>query len=196
MKPEESEIYQQFAKLMSWADKHRKLNVRTNADKPDQAAAAVAFGAEGIGLCRTEHMFFDHLDEMREMILADTKEAREKAARQAAAVPAGRLRRALPGDEGPAGHDPPARSAAARVPVRHHDEQPDLADKLAKNLGVSQGRRSRAASKSCTNSTRCSATAAAGWASSIRRSPPCRPGPSSRPPASSRRKGSTSSRKS
>ena len=79
LKPEQSEIYQQYAQLMSWVDKHRKLRVRTNADQPDQAAAAVAFGAEGIGLCRTEHMFFDHIDEIREMILADTPEDREKA---------------------------------------------------------------------------------------------------------------------
>src|SRR5207253_3537080 len=70
---------QQFAELMKWADAVRKLKVRTNADKPDQAAEAVAFGAEGIGLCRTERMFFDHIDEMREMILAATVEDRRKA---------------------------------------------------------------------------------------------------------------------
>src|SRR4029077_11242567 len=70
MKPDQSRVYQQFAKLMGWADEVRKLRVRTNADKPDQAEQAVAFGAEGIGLCRTEHMFFDHIKEMREMILA------------------------------------------------------------------------------------------------------------------------------
>jgi len=53
--------------------------VRTNADLPDQAAEAIAFGAEGIGLCRTEHMFFDHIAEMREMIMAETTAAREAA---------------------------------------------------------------------------------------------------------------------
>lgn len=79
MKPEESEIYQRYAKLMSWVDKYRKLKVRTNADEPKQAEGAVAFGAEGIGLCRTEHMFFNHIDEFREMILADGQPAREKA---------------------------------------------------------------------------------------------------------------------
>jgi pyruvate,orthophosphate dikinase len=79
LKPDQSRVYQQFAKLMGWADACRKLKVRTNADKPDQAAQAVAFGAEGIGLCRTEHMFFDHIEPMREMILADTSEARKKA---------------------------------------------------------------------------------------------------------------------
>ncbi|HVJ66628.1 MAG TPA: putative PEP-binding protein [Caulifigura sp.] len=79
MKPEESEVFRRFDKLMKIADKHRKLRVRTNADLPNQAAEAISFGAEGIGLCRTEHMFFDHLDEIREMIVADTLELREKA---------------------------------------------------------------------------------------------------------------------
>src|SRR5947209_2085499 len=79
MKPDQSRVYQQFAKLMEWADGARKLRVRTNADKPDQAEQAIAFGAEGIGLCRTEHMFFDHIKEMREMILADTPDDRKKA---------------------------------------------------------------------------------------------------------------------
>jgi pyruvate,orthophosphate dikinase len=79
LKPEQSRVYRQYAQLMEWADAARKLKVRTNADKPDQAEQAVAFGAEGIGLCRTEHMFFDHIEPMREMILADTAEARKKA---------------------------------------------------------------------------------------------------------------------
>jgi pyruvate,orthophosphate dikinase len=79
LKPEESKVYQQYAKLMSWVDKARKLKVRTNADEPSQAIEAVAFGAEGIGLCRTEHMFFEHIDEFREMILAADLPAREKA---------------------------------------------------------------------------------------------------------------------
>src|SRR5437773_4494107 len=79
MKPEESRVYQQFAKLMTWADAVRTLKIRTNADKPDQAAQAIAFGAEGIGLCRTEHMFFDHIKAMREMILAEKPEDRKKA---------------------------------------------------------------------------------------------------------------------
>ncbi len=76
----QSPTYQQFAKLMTWADKIRRLDIRTNADQPDQAANAIAFGATGIGLCRTEHMFFegDRIYAMREMILAETKEARER----------------------------------------------------------------------------------------------------------------------
>src|SRR3989440_2993032 len=73
--------YREYAKLMSWADEFRKLGIRTNADTPEQVANAVAFGAEGIGLCRTEHMFFegDRIDAMREMILAGTKKEREQA---------------------------------------------------------------------------------------------------------------------
>src|SRR5256714_7575637 len=72
LKPEQSRVYQQFPKLMSWADEKRKLKIRTNADQPNQAEQAIAFGAEGIGLCRTEHMFFDHIKEMRERSLPET----------------------------------------------------------------------------------------------------------------------------
>ncbi len=79
LKPEQSPVYQLYAKLMGWADSARKLKIRTNADKPDQAAQAIAFGAEGIGLCRTEHMFFDHIEPMREMILAGTPQERKAA---------------------------------------------------------------------------------------------------------------------
>jgi pyruvate,orthophosphate dikinase len=81
MKPDESEIYRYYSELMSWADEVRRLGVHTNADEPDQARIALAFGAEGIGLCRTEHMFFegDRIDAVREMILADDKAGREAA---------------------------------------------------------------------------------------------------------------------
>ncbi len=70
-----------FDRLMSWADKFRRLQVRTNADTPHDAQQAAAFGAEGIGLCRTEHMFFeaDRIKAMREMIVSETSEQREKA---------------------------------------------------------------------------------------------------------------------
>jgi len=76
--PKDAPIYQEYQKIMDWADKYRRLNIRTNADQPDQSRNAVAFGAEGIGLCRTEHMFFGEgkIGPMREMILADTVEAR------------------------------------------------------------------------------------------------------------------------
>jgi len=79
LKPEESEVYGRFQQLMGWVDENRKLKVRTNADEPKQAQEAIAFGAEGIGLCRTEHMFFDHIDDFRQMILAETLEGREVA---------------------------------------------------------------------------------------------------------------------
>ena len=81
LKPKDSPIYRDFELLMKWADKARKLEIRTNADEPEQAEAAVAFGAEGIGLCRTEHMFFegDRIDAVREMIVASDKEGRVKA---------------------------------------------------------------------------------------------------------------------
>ena len=76
-----SAVYQQYAKLMSWVDRARRLEVRTNADTPEQVQNAIAFGAKGIGLCRTEHMFFggDRIDSVREMILAESKGARMKA---------------------------------------------------------------------------------------------------------------------
>ena len=70
-----------FGRIMAWADKYRVLGVRTNADTPKDAAKARELGAEGIGLCRTEHMFFegDRIDAFREMICSDTLEEREKA---------------------------------------------------------------------------------------------------------------------
>ena len=70
-----------FATLMGWADAARKLGVRTNADNPHDAAVAVKYGAEGIGLCRTEHMFFEatRIADMRQMILAETEEQRREA---------------------------------------------------------------------------------------------------------------------
>jgi pyruvate,orthophosphate dikinase len=75
-----SDKYQRFATMLSWADSVRKLRVRANADVPEQAKIARGFGAEGIGLCRTEHMFFaeDRISIMQKMILARTKEEREK----------------------------------------------------------------------------------------------------------------------
>ena len=70
-----------FGTIMSWADEYRTLKVRTNADTPRDAKKAVEFGAEGIGLCRTEHMFFDEarIPAMREMIVSKTEESRRKA---------------------------------------------------------------------------------------------------------------------
>jgi pyruvate, orthophosphate dikinase len=81
MKPEDSETFKYYDDMMQWADAERRLLVRANADQPDQSANAIKFGAQGIGLCRTEHMFFggERITAVREMILADDKEGREKA---------------------------------------------------------------------------------------------------------------------
>ena len=77
----DASISGEFGRIMAWADKYRAMKVRTNADNPRDTAQAVKFGAEGIGLCRTEHMFFeaDRIPAIREMICSDTVEQREKA---------------------------------------------------------------------------------------------------------------------
>ncbi len=79
--PEDSPTHQTFHQLLTWADEVRRLGIRTNADEPEQCEVALAFGAEGIGLTRTEHMFFegDRITSMREMILADDLVGRERA---------------------------------------------------------------------------------------------------------------------
>ena len=81
IKTVEASVSGNFGRIMEWADQYRKLQVRTNADTPDDAANAVKYGAEGIGLCRTEHMFFepDRIPKIRQMILSRTAEQREKA---------------------------------------------------------------------------------------------------------------------
>jgi len=81
LNPGASSTYQTYAKIMGWADEVRRLGVRANADQPDQSANSIAFGAEGIGLCRTEHMFFggERINAVREMILADDEAGRRKA---------------------------------------------------------------------------------------------------------------------
>ncbi len=81
LNPKKSDIYRRFDLLLSWADKFRRLGVRANADLPDQAATAYAFGARGIGLCRTEHMFFGdgRIPIVQRMILADNEKDRRKA---------------------------------------------------------------------------------------------------------------------
>ncbi|MEA5039777.1 MAG: pyruvate, phosphate dikinase [Clostridiaceae bacterium] len=81
IKTVEASMTGDFGRFMSWADEKRRLKVRTNADTPRDAAQAVRFGAQGIGLCRTEHMFFeaDRIKAMREMIVSDTEEQRRKA---------------------------------------------------------------------------------------------------------------------
>ena len=82
--PEASDIYRRFSRVMKWADKVRRLGVRANADQPDQAEIAYAFGARGIGLCRTEHMFFGErrIPIVQRMILAETEVARRQALKE------------------------------------------------------------------------------------------------------------------
>ena len=81
LQPEDAPMYQLYEKLMGWANRARRLEVWANADQPEQARNAVAFGAQGIGLCRTEHMFFegDRIDLVREMILSKDTTGREAA---------------------------------------------------------------------------------------------------------------------
>ena len=81
MKPKGSDLYQRFEKLLSWADQYRRLGIRANADQPDQAETAYQFGARGIGLCRTEHMFFGEgrIPIVQRMILADNEKDRRAA---------------------------------------------------------------------------------------------------------------------
>ncbi|MEG2814787.1 MAG: pyruvate, phosphate dikinase [Oscillospiraceae bacterium] len=81
IKTVEAEVAGEFATIMEWSDEFRRLRVRANADNPSDAAAALKFGAEGIGLCRTEHMFFDteRIPAVREMIVSKTEEQRRRA---------------------------------------------------------------------------------------------------------------------
>lgn len=81
IKTEEATLSGNFERIMEWADRYRTLKVRTNADTPNDAKNAILYGAEGIGLCRTEHMFFEpeRIPKIRQMILARTVEVREKA---------------------------------------------------------------------------------------------------------------------
>ena len=138
LKPEQSEIYARYAQLMKWADEHRTLQVRANTESAD-AVASIALGAEGVGLCRTEHMFFDHLDEMREMIFSSTKVDREKA-----------LSKLLKFQRDDFTHlfktmgdrpvtirllDPPLHEFLSE---HHMHEDPTLGPKLAKTFGVSE----------------------------------------------------------
>ena len=117
----ERRLYQKFAKLMDWCSiSFRKLRVRTNADTPEQVANAVAFGAAGIGLCRTEHMFFEgnRIDAMREMILAKaTKNAKLPHSRSFCPISGEDFVRNLHCLEGLPGDHPFPGSASSRVPA-------------------------------------------------------------------------------
>ena len=132
----EASISGEFARFMGWADAARRLRVRTNADTPRDTKQAVKFGAEGIGLCRTEHMFFeaDRIAAVREMILSDTKEQREKALAKILPMQQGdfeAMYKALEGKPMTVRYlDPPLHEF-----VPHVDMKEEI-DKLAKNLGI------------------------------------------------------------
>ena len=132
----EASISGEFARFMGWADAARRLRVRTNADTPRDTKQAVKFGAEGIGLCRTEHMFFeaDRIAAVREMILADTKEQREKALAKILPMQQGdfeAMYKALEGKPMTVRYlDPPLHEF-----VPHVDMKEEI-DELAKDLGI------------------------------------------------------------
>ena len=134
----EASISGDFARFMGWADAVRTLKVRTNADTPRDTKQAVKFGAEGIGLCRTEHMFFeaDRIEAVREMILADTQEQRKAALAKILPMQQGdfeAMYKALEGRPMTVRYlDPPLHEF---VP---HTDMIEEIDKLAKNLGMSR----------------------------------------------------------
>ena len=99
--PQRSQIYQDYVALLGWADEFRRLEIWTNADQPNQAEEAIAFGAEGIGLTRTEHMFFEgnRIDAVREMILAEDSRRTRAGSGQAAADAKGRFQGPVQGHE-------------------------------------------------------------------------------------------------
>ncbi len=159
------ELSGEFATIMEWADGVRRLGVRANADTPADARLARNFGAEGIGLCRTEHMFFDadRILAVREMILADDEAGRRKALAKLLPMQRADFVEHLRDHEGPAGDDPAARSAAARVPAAHAG-----GDRRGRQEHGRRSEEARAArSRARRNSTRCSASAAAGSPSPI-----------------------------
>jgi pyruvate, orthophosphate dikinase len=137
-KPEEADTYARYAQLMEWADEFRTLNVRANTESQD-AEVSVALGAEGVGLCRTEHMFFDHLPEIREMIFSNTKQDREKALLKLLDIQRRdfeHLFKAM--GERPVTIrllDPPLHEFLSHT---HLEEDPTLAPTLAKTFGVTE----------------------------------------------------------
>ena len=124
----------EFGELMGWADAVRTMKVRANADTPLDARTARAFGAEGIGLCRTEHMFFEEerIMAVREMILADDVAGRAAALAKLLPFQREDFVGNLPGDARAAGDHPPARSALARVPAHARPSSSEL----SKSMGV------------------------------------------------------------
>ena len=178
-----------FATLMSWADKVRTLKVRTNADTPEDAGKARSFGAEGIGLCRTEHMFFEgqRIVDMRKMILADDEAGRKTALAELEPYQKQDFIGIFEAMDGL-----PVTIRLLDPPLHEflpHDERPARPRSPASS--ASRSRRSSAGSNSSTRPTRCSACAAAGCRSSSPRSATCRSGRSLEAAIEVKKKGKT-----
>ena len=165
------EFSEEFKTLMGWADEIRRLKIRTNADNPRDAAKAVEFGAEGIGLCRTEHMFFEdeRIPAIRQMILADSTEEREVA-----------LAKLLPYQKADfkgmyeVMGERPVTIRLLDPPL--HEFLPQTEEEMevvAKNTGTSMEKLERTAEE-LHEFNRCSDTAAAVWRLLIRKLPECR----------------------
>ena len=190
MKPEESDIYQRFCKLLAWADKTRTMGIRANADLPDQAEIAYAFGARGIGLCRTEHMFFadDRLPIVRRMILADNEADRKAAVNELLPMQRGDFYGVFKAMHGcpvtVRTIDPPLHEFLPEARGPHGRDREARGDQRQQEGARGEEGRCSPASSSSTSSTRCSATAAAVSGSPTRRSPRCRRGRSWKRPAS------------
>ena len=155
------QINDDFETILGWADELRRLKVRANADNPEDAARAREFGAEGIGLCRTEHMFFgaERLPVVQEMILADTEAGRRAALDRLLPFQQADFEGIFEAMAGPAGDDPAARPAAARVPAGRggRDRREDArTDPRAARVEPDARARAAAGSACCTRrSTRC-----------------------------------------
>ena len=181
------ELTGDFGTLMGWADEVRTLKVRTNADTPADAATARKFGAEGIGLCRTEHMFFDadRIIAVRQMILADTEAERKAALAKLLPMQRGDFEAIFKAMEGL-----PVTIRLLDPPL--HEFLPHKEEEIEE---VAQGRRRRSgencapAPSPCMNPIPCWAIAAAVWASPIRKSMRCRRAPFWKPPPMSRAAG-------
>ena len=158
--PRKSRDYKNFSQLMDWCAKATKMDVRTNADSPSQVANAIAFGASGIGLCRTEHMFFEgnRIDAMRQMILADNEVDRRKALKKLLPYQRKDFQGIFKALEG--------RPATIRLldPPLHEFLPHDQAAQrdLAKKLGVSLAS-VKSGSKICTNLTLCLVIEVVDW---------------------------------
>ncbi len=177
-----------FTRLLAWADDSRRLRVRANADTPEDARVARAFGAQGIGLCRTEHMFFaeDRIAWVRRMILARDEAERKEALAYLLPVQQGGLRGHLRGDGRAASDGAPARPAAARVPAAR--AQGDRS-RSPTQMGIEPARLRDDRACPSRRSTRCLATAVADWDSPRPTSTACRSRPSCALPARVQRAG-------